>query len=111
MHDTPTLSNTNPGKLSGNSLYKFTIIASHGRSMDSQLQRARLVSDGTRLAVYQLKDVYGRSLAYPINDQAETIQGLTGFKTLRRQDIAKIEELGFNVVTIHGERIKPSMIN
>ena len=79
--------------------------------MDSQLQRARLVSDGTRLAVYQLKDVYGRSLAYPINDQAETIQGLTGFKTLRRQDIAKIEELGFNVVPIHGERIKPSMIN
>ena len=78
--------------------------------MDSALKHARLVSDGTRLAVYQLKDVYGRSLAYPVNDQAETIQGLTGFKTLRRQDIAMIEELGFSVVTIHGERIKPNMI-
>ena len=79
--------------------------------MDSTLQHVRLVSDGTQVAVYQLKDVYGRSLAYPVNDRAETLQGLTGFKTLRRQDIAKIEDLGFNVVTIHGERIKPSMIN
>tara|TARA_R100000005_G_scaffold66270_1_gene34746 strand:+ start:326 stop:565 length:240 start_codon:yes stop_codon:yes gene_type:complete len=79
--------------------------------MDSTLQHARRVSDGTGLAVYQLKDVYGRSLAYPVNDRAETLQGLTGFKTLRRQDIAKIEELGFSVVTIHGERIQPSMIN
>lgn len=79
-------------------------------NMESTLQHARLVSDGTRLAVYQLKDVYGRSLAYPVNDQAETIQGLTGFKTLRSNDIAKIEQLGFNVVTIHGERIKPNMI-
>ena len=78
--------------------------------MDSTLQHARLVSDGTRLAVYQLKDVYGRSLAYPVNARAETLQGLTGFKTLRRNDIAMIEQLGFNVVTIHGERIKPNMI-
>ena len=79
--------------------------------MDSTLQHARLVSDGTHVAVYQLKDVYGRSLAYPVNDRAETLQGLTGFKTLRRQDIANIEKLGFNVVTIHGERITPAMIN
>ena len=78
--------------------------------MIDQIQHARVVSDGTRLAVYQLKDVYGRSLAYPVNDQAETIQGLTGFKTLRRNDIAMIEALGFNVVTIHGERIQPNMI-
>jgi len=78
--------------------------------MDSAVQHARLVSDGTRLAVYQLKDVYGRALAYPVNDQAETIQGLTGFKTLRRNDIAKIEHLGFKVVTVHGETIKPNMI-
>ena len=79
-------------------------------NMESTLQHARLVSDGTRLAVYQLKDVYGRPLAYPVNDQAETIQGLTGFKTLRGDDIAKIEKLGLQVVTIHGERIKPNMI-
>ena len=78
--------------------------------MDSAVQHARLVSDGTRLAVYQLKDVYGRALAYPVNDQAETIQGLTGFKTLRRNDIAKIKHLGFKVVTVHGETIQPNMI-
>ena len=106
-----------PGKSSGNSLYFSQ--SSHrtdaaqpfiSLTMDHQLQHARLVSDGTRLAVYELKDVYGRSLAYPVNDQAETIQGLTGFKTLRRNDIEKIEQLGFNVVTIHGERIQPNMI-
>jgi hypothetical protein len=78
--------------------------------MDSTLQHARTVSDGTHLAVYQIKEVYGRPLAYPVNDQAETIQGLTGFKTLRRNDIAKIESLGFQVVTIHGEHINPNMI-
>lgn len=75
------------------------------------IKHVQNVSDGSYLAVYQIKDVYGRPLAYPVNDRAETIQGLTGFKTLRSNDIAKIEELGFNVVTIHGERIKPSMIN
>lgn len=76
-----------------------------------RLQHARSVSDGTHLCVYEIKEKYGRPLAYPVNDQAETIQGLTGFKTLRRQDIARIESLGFTVVTIHGETIQPSMIN
>ena len=75
-----------------------------------RLQHVRTVSDGTHLAVYEIKEKYGRPLAYPVNDQAETIQGLTGFKTLRRQDIARIESLGFTVVTIHGESIQPSMI-
>ena len=77
---------------------------------ESHLQQARLLTDGTHIAVYEIREVYGRPLAYPVNDQAETIQGLTGFKTLRRNDIASIEKLGFNVVTIHGERIKPNMI-
>lgn len=77
----------------------------------SQLQHARKVSNGTHLAVYEIKTVYGRERAMPINDRAETIQGLANCKTLRPQDIAKIEELGFNVVTIHGERINPSMID
>ena len=76
----------------------------------ARLQHVRSVSDGTHLCVYEIKEKYGRPLAYPINDQAETFQGLTGFKTLRRQDIAKIESLGFTVVTIHGETIQPSMI-
>ena len=76
----------------------------------ARLQHVRSVSDGTHLAVYEIKEKYGRPLAYPVNDQAETIQGLTGFKTLRRQDIARIQQLGFTVVTIHGESIQPSMI-
>lgn len=76
----------------------------------SQLQHARTVSDGTHLAVYEVKQVYGRPLAYPVNDQASRIQMLTCSKTLRPQDISTIERLGFSVVTIHGEHLKPSMI-
>lgn len=77
----------------------------------TKLQHVRSVSDGTHLAVYEVKQVYGRPLAYPVNDQAETFQGLTCSKTLRPHDIAKIESLGFSVVTIHGERLKPNMID
>ena len=76
----------------------------------ARLQHVRTVSDGTHLAVYEIKQVCGRPLAYPVNDQAETIQGLTCSKTLRKYDIARIESLGFSVVTIHGESIQPSMI-
>ena len=77
----------------------------------AQLQHARAVSDGTHLAVYEIKLSTAENLAYPVNDQAETFQGLTCSKTLRPHDIAKIEELGFSVVTIHGERLKPNMID
>ena len=77
----------------------------------SSLKEIRVISDGTRLAVYEIKEAYGRPLAYPVNDQAETFQGLTGCKTLRSYDICKIESLGFSVVTIHGERLKPNMID
>ena len=76
-----------------------------------RLQHVRSVSDGTHLCVYEIKEKYGRPLAYPVNDQAETFQGLTCSKTLRPHDIAKIESLGFSVVTIHGERLKPNMID
>ena len=75
-----------------------------------QLTRTRKLSDGTRLAVYEIRLIYGRPLAYPVNDQAERFQMLTCSKTLRPQDISTIERLGFNVVTVHGERLKPSMI-
>lgn len=81
--------------------------------MDPDQQRlthTRKVSDGTYAVVYEIKQVYGRPLAYPVNDQASRIQLLTCSKTLRPQDIATIERLGFSVVTIHGERLKPSMI-
>ena len=74
-----------------------------------QLTRTRKLSDGTQLAVYEIRQIYGRPLAYPVNDRAETIQGLTGSKRCGH-DIAKIESLGFNVVTIHGERLKPATI-
>jgi len=42
---------------------------------------------------------------------ADSLQDLSGHKTLRTQDIKHMEALGFQVVTIHGERITPAMIN
>jgi len=77
---------------------------------EEAIKHAKKVSDGTRMATYVIKDVCGTSRAYPVNDMANSFQDLSGHKTLRTQDIEHIEKLGFNVVTIHGERINPNMI-
>ena len=42
-----------------------------------QLARTRKLSDGTQMAVYEIRLIYGRPLAYPVNDQAGRIQKLT----------------------------------
>tara|TARA_Y100000994_G_scaffold218824_1_gene197035 strand:+ start:196 stop:438 length:243 start_codon:yes stop_codon:yes gene_type:complete len=76
-----------------------------------RIARARKTTNGSKLAVYEIRDVYGRPLAYPINDRADQLQNLTGKKTLRRSDISKIVDLGFQVVTVHGEPLNPSMID
>lgn len=76
-----------------------------------RIARVRKTTNGSRVAVYEIKDVYGRPRAYPINDRADQLQNLTGFKTLRRCDIQKIVDLGFEVVTIHGEQLHSSMID
>lgn len=62
------------------------------------------------LAIFKLKDVYGRTLAYPLNDAAVYVCRLTGNKTLRAMDLPNIVGLGFLPVTEHGERIIPEMI-
>ena len=78
---------------------------------EEAIKHAKKVSDGTRMATYVFKEVCGTARAYPVNDMAETLQDLSGHKTLRSQDIKRMESLGFQVVTIHGERITPAMIN
>ena len=35
---------------------------------ESHLQHARLMTDGTHIAVYEIREVYGRPLAYPVLD-------------------------------------------
>ena len=77
---------------------------------EEAIKHAKKVTDGTRMATYVFKDVCGTARAYPVNDMANTLQDLSGHKTLRSQDIKRMESLGFQVVTIHGERIKPNMI-
>ena len=72
---------------------------------EDAIKHAKKVSDGTRMATYVIKDVCGTLRAYPVNDMANTLQDLSGHKTLRTQDIKHMEKLGFQVVTIHGERI------
>ena len=66
---------------------------------EEAIKHAKKVSDGTRMATYVFKDM------------ADVLQDLSGHKTLRTQDIKHMEKLGFQVVTIHGERITPAMIN
>ena len=78
---------------------------------EEAIKHAKRVSDGTRMATYVIKDVCGTLRAYPVNDMADSLQDLSGHKTLRTQDIKHMEALGFQVVTIHGERITPAMIN
>ena len=78
---------------------------------EEAIKHAKKVSDGTRMATYVFKDMCGTARAYPVNDRANSLQNLSGHKTLRPQDIEHIEELGFQVVTIHGERITSAMIN
>lgn len=74
------------------------------------IEHAKRVTQGTHIATYEIKEVCGRQLAYPINDRAHTFQNLIGHKTLQPHKIELIESLGFTVVTIHGETIQPSMI-
>ena len=78
---------------------------------EEAIKHAKKVSDGTRMTTYVIKDVCGTARAYPVNDMAEAFQDLSGHKTLRTEDIKLMEVLGFQVVTIHGERITPAMIN
>ena len=78
---------------------------------EDAIKHAKKVTDGTRMATYVFKDVCGTARAYPVNDMANSLQDLSGHKTLRTQDIKHMEKLGFQVVTIHGERITPAMID
>ena len=46
---------------------------------------------------FYAKKVYGNTLLYPANEQAEKFCGLTGTKTLQEWQLKRIFELGFNL--------------
>lgn len=45
----------------------------------------------------QIKQVYGREMIYPVNDPAHVVCFLTGRKTMTRQDIDKLKQLGHTI--------------
>lgn len=46
------------------------------------------------------KNVYGRVLYYPANDEAYSFCALTGNDTLRKQDAKHIRALGYEIRTL-----------
>lgn len=49
-----------------------------------------------------LKSAYGRTLAYPADDNAQRFAAMLGAKTLTRQNLAHIKALGFEIETAGG---------
>ena len=50
----------------------------------------------TTLAV-QVRSVYGQDRIYPMNEQAKKIADLLNRKTLTKDDLGKLKELGFTL--------------
>jgi len=49
---------------------------------------------------YRTSEVYGKVLAYPVNEAAKVFAGLTGTTTLTKSTLASVEALGFEVVEV-----------
>jgi hypothetical protein len=47
--------------------------------------------------VIRIREVYGRRIAYPVCDKAKEFARIAGTKTLSRDNLYSIEELGFVV--------------
>ena len=45
----------------------------------------------------QVRTVYGTDRIYPINEQARKVAELVGRKTLTKDDLAKLKDLGFQI--------------
>lgn len=45
----------------------------------------------------QVRSVYGTERIYPINEQARKIAALLGRKTLNKEDVARLQDIGFKV--------------
>jgi hypothetical protein len=45
----------------------------------------------------RVKNVYGKQLVYPVNDNAQLLCALTGAKTFTSEALAVIKQLGYTV--------------
>ena len=59
-------------------------------------------------ATFEIRNSFGQTRAYPVNEAAAALCSLTGSKTLLPQSISTIEALGFQCMTTAGEQIIPA---
>lgn len=48
--------------------------------------------------IVSIRQVYGKEAIYPVNASAEQFAAIAGAKTLTRAVLARIQELGFEIV-------------
>lgn len=58
-----------------------------------------------RVVRLQVKNVYGKLLAYPVGETALLLLKLTGKKTLDLKDIQIIKDLGFKIEQVMPENL------
>lgn len=56
----------------------------------------------------QVRSVYGNQQAYPANKAAEILANIAGTKTLSRQTLAQIKELGYEVEQVQQPSFMPA---
>ena len=57
----------------------------------------KVATTETRIAIYEVRNVFGEDKAYPVNDIAEAFCDLTNTKTLLSRHKSVIESLGYTV--------------
>jgi len=55
------------------------------------------MKNSTQTVILEPKDVYGKKMLYPYNDNAKHFSAIAGKRTLDEYDIAQIRALGFEV--------------
>jgi hypothetical protein len=55
----------------------------------------------------ELKDQYGKQVAYPVCDTAKTFADIANSKTLTDQTLLRIAGLGYTIITTQREWRKP----
>ncbi len=55
----------------------------------------------------ELKDQYGRQVAYPVCGNAKTFADIAGTKVLTDMTLLRIAELGYTIITTQREWRKP----
>jgi hypothetical protein len=67
-----------------------------GRNQSSQ--REDTVMDNDKTYTVEIRDVYGKTIVYPVCDTAHTFAALTGCKTLTDLALMRINSLGYTMV-------------